>query len=603
MRLGLVTVSVMLVAAGAAWAAEPPPVEAASATAIESFAPLWRPPVDQLQGWVVGIDPVSQRSSEPGARRCDDLSLLTAAHLYQLIRAAGGSPVLTRADDTHAAEPGGPDWQRRVEVIRAADCDLCVSISCGRTGAQVATVRSAPERQRNHALLVGALLDALGAAPATPDNASFITALSRTEGLTDVAACEVRLDCSAQHAATGVAARKACWADARRLYTGVSRFCDDNPKTADGASGQPSGPDYSGPRRGSRLARLGRSIWPHGRLPAERLDWFCDMFARLSITNRSLVYFEVRAALEEDVVVLSGRTNVPQLAGGLATALQSVDREQVRNDVQTLPDRTHLSQHLFGACRAQAALTYDQPGHRGHVQTQLLFGEPLFLMDRTDDHYLLLAGDGYWGWVPCDVVQPMTAEQFDAYRRLPRGVVLRDIADHQVTIPRGSVVRVARAGDDERVISLPDGSTLTVPAAEVALPDARDFHAAARVRAALDLLYVPYVFGGRSPLGLDCSGLVSSVWARAGQVPSRDAWQQAFAGALVATSWHRAGIQAGDQLFFINSSGKVYHTAVALDGGYYVHAAPPCVQISSFDRRDPLYDAYSDRTFFLAKRP
>ena len=147
------------------------------------------------------------------------------------------------------------------------------------------------------------------------------------------------------------------------------------------------------------------------------------------------------------------------------------------------------------------------------------------------------------------------------------------------------------------------GSTLNVPAAAVARLGAENSQASARVRAALDMLYTPYVFGGRSPLGLDCSGLASNVWSRLGVTPPRDAQQQAPAGRLVATSWHRANIRPGDQLFFINESGKVYHTGIALDAVHVIHATAPCVQIGSFDPQDPLYDEELDRTFFMVKRP
>jgi cell wall-associated NlpC family hydrolase len=181
-------------------------------------------------------------------------------------------------------------------------------------------------------------------------------------------------------------------------------------------------------------------------------------------------------------------------------------------------------------------------------------------------------------------------------------VVSRDLESDDVRIPRGSTIPVVRTDGDERTILLPDGTTLTVSAAAVTMCDTTD-DTVARIEAALDLLYVPYVFGGCSPLGLDCSGMVANVSARSGSKPSRDAWQQALSGWLVATPWHRTNIRAGDQLFFMNQSGKISHTGVALDAQHFIHSAPPCVQIASFDPEDPLYDAYRTRTFFIAKRP
>jgi cell wall-associated NlpC family hydrolase len=348
---------------------------------------------------------------------------------------------------------------------------------------------------------------------------------------------------------------------------------------------------------------MARSIWPEGRLPDERLDWFCQRFAQSALTNHTLVYFDVSAQREADVVALHGCTNAPPVAVGLRHALRTVGIPNTRNEVRPLPNRDRLGEHLFGVCRASTALTYSQPSPGSGLQTQLLFGEPLFLLDRDDEYYLLHAGDGYWGWVPQAAVQAMTAEQFDAYLRHPQAAVLEDIEGPQVRIPRGASLPLVQTTDTERTLLLPDGSTLGAPAAATALGNTAQQQAAARVRAGLDLLYVPYVFGGRSPLGLDCSGLMSNVYARAGDRPPRDAWQQALAGRLVATAWHRAGIQGGDQLFFINETGKIYHTGIALDAVHVLHSAPPCVQIGSLDPQDPLYDLELNRNFLLAKRP
>jgi len=223
-------------------------------------------------------------------------------------------------------------------------------------------------------------------------------------------------------------------------------------------------------------------------------------------------------------------------------------------------------------------------------------------LDRENDHYLLHAGDGYWGWVPCGAVQPMTAEAFNAYMDRKRAIAQREIKTQTLVIPRGATLRLQQSGADTRTVSLPDGTSLDVPADTLG-PVENGEAAAARVKAALDLLYVPYVFGGRSPLGLDCSGLASNVCTQAGRTPARDARQQVLAGRLVATFRDRSRLQAGDQVFFVNRSGKVYHTGIAIDSTHIVHSAPPCVQIGSIDSASPLYDKELDESFFMAKRP
>ncbi len=605
MKLGLATLSAMLLV-GLAAQAVGPPVETTVNTAIENFRPLWSPPTGELRNWIIGIDPAGGGRSLPRQRLRDDLSLITAAHLYYFVLKAGGSPVLTRSDDALAADPRGSAWERRIDAITQAKCNLCISILYDNTGGQI-TVPGKTAPRSNDVLLGNALRAALGAEPAkpvdrSPNGGGFIEALRQADVSEAVALREVCFGYSPADSTIGPALRKTCFDNARQLYTGISRFCADSANRP-GSSAKPPPTDYPTSATSEQAEQLGRSIWPRGPLPEEQVDWFCHRFAQASVTNHSLVHFDVSAEHDQNAVILRGRTNVPQVISGLEQTLQSVGVDHIRNEMQTLPNRQNLGERSFGVCRVPMALTYDRPSTGGKLQTQLLFGEPLFLLDLTDDQYLLHAGDGYWGWVPREAVQPMTPEQFDEYTRHPRGVALQDIEEDRIRIPRGAGVRVMRAGENERVILLPDGSTLGVSAAAVTIHDPENSQAAARIHAALDLLYVPYVFGGCSPLGMDCSGLVTNVSARAGRKPARDAWQQALAGRLVATRWHRAGIRPGDQLFFINEFGRIYHTGLALDAVHFVHAAPPCVQIGSLDPHDRLYNAELNRAFFMAKRP
>jgi hypothetical protein len=596
----LITLATAIAAANAA----PPSVEDIVNTAIEEFEPLWSPPAGELRGWTVGIDAARSGASDARGRLCDDLSLLTAAHLYHFVLDAGGSPVLSRADNTLSAAIDPASWQRRAQVLSGARCDVCLSIQYDEGGGETA-VRRPPDAHADDVALADAFRAALDAEPGQLESADseLVEALRQAGGAESVALCEIYLPCPPEASVVTVAVRKTCLDNARRLYAGLARFCVAKSRQPAPSTQPVPVPDTPSSPISSRLERMARSIWPEGRLPDERLEWFCRRFAQVAISNRSLVYFDVTARREQETVVLRGRTNAPLVVGGLEQALRAVGAQQLRSDVQSLPDRRRLGEQLFGVCRAPMALTYDRPGERGGLQTQLLFGEPLFLLDQADDHYLLHAGDGYWGWVRCAAVEPMTAEQFAAYRRHPRATALQDIESGRLTIPRGSSVRVLQQPEGQCVILLPDGATLSVPAAVVRIHEPDDSELAARIQAALDLLYVPYIFGGCSPLGLDCSGLTTNIYGRAAGRPARDAWQQALGGWLVAAHWHRDGIRAGDQLFFLDESGKIHHVAIALDAMHFVHSTPPCVQINSLDPQDPLYDPRRDRTFFVVKRP
>ena len=595
------------------------PLERQVADAIGTFEPYWSPLSETTRGWVVALDPALGSSGPRTAVATDELSLLTAGHLYHHVMAAGGTPVLTSADTVFVNVAREGEVERRVRVIREARAALCVSIaydsSVENVTVSVANGGSGGDAESNVRLARG-MLAALGQPDAEVvrlnTKGSVLHVLAG--GATSVpAACEVRLPCPAGTSLDGRRMRLLSRTHARTLCAGIARFCAERRPASDSpnSSGRTDCehartvpvPDIPTGTMEARLRGVGRLIWPEGSLPDIKLDWFCRMFSRLTITDRSLVYFKVSARRVGGEVVLRGSTNAPSVIDGLASALRGVGVESVRKGIRTLPDRSKLGEECFGICRVSMALTRSEPSETAGAQTQLLFGEPVFLLDRTERAYLLHASDGYWGWVDQNAIQPVTADRFAAYIGRRQGVLMADFANDRLAIPRGARVALAAGGMPYRVL-LPDGSEAEVPAELVRCDaDERATAAATRVRAALDLLNTPYIFGGRSPLGLDCSGLVTNVWARAGQSAARDAWQQALDGTLVATWWHRERIRPGDQVFFVDVSGKIYHVGVAISSTHVVHSSPPGVRIGSLRPADRLYDARLDRDFFMVKRP
>jgi cell wall-associated NlpC family hydrolase len=82
-------------------------------------------------------------------------------------------------------------------------------------------------------------------------------------------------------------------------------------------------------------------------------------------------------------------------------------------------------------------------------------------------------------------------------------------------------------------------------------------------------LNTPYLWGGRSVFGIDCSGFSQLVFKMAGKRLLRDACQQAGQGTPVKSDQ----AQAGDLAFFTNESGRVVHVGILLEKGLIIHAA------------------------------
>jgi len=206
--------------------------------------------------------------------------------------------------------------------------------------------------------------------------------------------------------------------------------------------------------------------------------------------------------------------------------------------------------------------------------SEALHGEALDVLDRQGEWLRVRAPDAYVGWMHSGYVATGPAEwardwteratarglgaelQTDGgRRRLPLGARLALRRDGTVELADGVTGRVA--GGEVR----PE-SELRVESRHLALPElAQRWYAGA-----------PYLWGGRSEWGIDCSGLTQAVYAARGIQLLRDSDQQFGQGREVAQSRDGAGYEAGDLLFF-TERGRVSHVALWAGVGSIVHSA------------------------------
>lgn len=244
--------------------------------------------------------------------------------------------------------------------------------------------------------------------------------------------------------------------------------------------------------------------------------------------------------------------------------------EEMVDKVQLIPDEVGDPAAIVTAALAPLQ---SEPRISAARVSEVLHGEVLDVLERREDWLRIRAPDGYIAWLPAgylatgpmdwaaDWQERATARSLsadilttDGRRRLPTGarVALRrgvvELADGQ----RGAVA----AGNIRR------DQELRVEARHLALPElAQKWYAGA-----------PYLWGGRTEWGIDCSGLTQAVFAaRAIKLP-RDSDQQFGEGREVALASDGAGYEAGDLLFFAER-GRVSHVALWAGAGRIVHAA------------------------------
>jgi hypothetical protein len=225
--------------------------------------------------------------------------------------------------------------------------------------------------------------------------------------------------------------------------------------------------------------------------------------------------------------------------------------------------------------RAVIAPVLAQPGVRAEQVTQLVLGETAAVVECTGDwRRVCTHSDGYDGWIHSGYLSEVEDPAADEWRSRANGwsegAVLRVGGSH-VALPLR-----ARVTLEDDVALLPDGRRGRIVGG--CIRDLREVVSAARAKAperwAFEyFLGSPYQWGGVTPWGVDCSGLVQTTFAARGVALPRDSAQQVSHGSVVSFE----AIRPGDLLFFSGESGTgITHVAFAGEADTLVHSTLAC---------------------------
>ena len=249
----------------------------------------------------------------------------------------------------------------------------------------------------------------------------------------------------------------------------------------------------------------------------------------------------------------------------------------------------------LGLVAIAAADLRREPRHPSELRSQLLLGEVVRLLGRpTPDRWIRVAteGEGYQGWIKTWSIVPVDEAGARAWSRrarhrvaVPMTTILAEGRRPPVLTPAflgARLVRIESRGARARV-ALPDGRIGVLPARALTPVIARPPDLEARLRSVRG---TPYLWGGRTPAGFDCSGLTQIVLAEQGIALPRDARDQLRASRrLVAGEMPKKG----DLVFFGRPGEDVSHVGIMLGPSTYVHCRG-WVRPASIDPNNPLCD-------------
>jgi len=333
--------------------------------------------------------------------------------------------------------------------------------------------------------------------------------------------------------------------------------------------------------------------------------------------------FEVTGAERPRVEL---ETTLPQALEKLSTAFA---KEGLQVDVvgHLLPSAA-LEGQVYGVVRLSVANNRKSPAHYAEMVTQMILGTPVQILKREKGYSLVRSPDRYISWVETEALAVMDAPGFEQWRRADKLVYTEDYgsaysradmtSERVSDLVKGNLLKLLGKEKKFYKVAYPDGRIAFIPLKAAQKykqwisrpnPDAQQILATAKT-----LIGTPYLWGGTSMKGVDCSGFTKTSFFLNGVILPRDASQQALIGEpvdicegdTVSLSKCLKNLQAGDLLFFAAAKGRavhprVTHTAIYMGNGEFIQSAG-MVRINSMVPSTVDYADFQSRTLVSARR-
>ncbi|MCC6371370.1 MAG: C40 family peptidase [Bacteroidia bacterium] len=233
-----------------------------------------------------------------------------------------------------------------------------------------------------------------------------------------------------------------------------------------------------------------------------------------------------------------------------------------------------------GICLLSVVAARKEPSGSSEMVTQLLFGDYYTVLEQTESWLkIVTAFDNYECWISAKQhhkISPGTLDKLKSQSSQISSEFIHSIQNVQtgVSFPISMGASLPFYNQNRCVIEgqefVFDGKTVvagTKNTAENILNTARQF------------LNAPYLWGGKTPFGIDCSGFTQTVYKLNGYQLPRDAYQQVELGSPLSFVEEA---EAGDLAFFDNEEGRITHVGILLNNQEIIHASG-FVKIEKFD--------------------
>ena len=328
--------------------------------------------------------------------------------------------------------------------------------------------------------------------------------------------------------------------------------------------------------------------------------------------------FDVESYNENGTYILKGESNLPQAVSALKQKLQA-ENIAFTDSISMLPS-AEMEGNTEGVIKISVANLRSKPSHSSELVTQAILGTPVKVYKKDGGWYYIQTPEGYLAWVDYGGVTPFSKNDLSTWKAADKVIYLKTYgfayegasAESQVVsdLVAGNILEILGEENGFYKVKYPHGKEGYIeqthaqpyeqwlaglqPTGETLIETSKAF------------MGIPYLWGGTSAKGVDCSGYTKTIFFLNGIILPRDASQQIHTGVEVDSTRNFENLIPGDLLFFgrkatATSSERVIHVGMWIGDNKFIHAMGD-VHISNMDPNAEDFDDYNFNRYLRTKR-
>ncbi len=328
----------------------------------------------------------------------------------------------------------------------------------------------------------------------------------------------------------------------------------------------------------------------------------------------SLNVFDAKLRKENQEWILQGETTVAGAKEKIIALTDSLLGKQHYKDEFIVLPHPSLGDSTYALISVSVAHLREEPRHAAQLVDQAIMGETIRLLKNKGGWYLVQTEYGYIGWMRRESFHRTDREGVAKWNDAPKVRVTTlfplvysqpdERAEPVTDVVLNALLYLKGRRGSWTKVETPDGRQGYIKSRFVSTDidgnSARGNLRMEIIKTARSMMGIPYLWGGNSSKGNDCSGFTQTVFKTHGIRLLRDARQQALQGEGVIPDENFSNVLPGDLLFF-GEGDRITHVGISLGGAEFIHQSGD-VHINSLDPSAPNFSPYRRRALKAIRR-